>query len=72
MEQYDITFFRSKSTIIFQNHNDCFHIIIMLTPEYLRPVEPHFHIYMYTCSKMDLRGYILLFLFLLKNIDCGY
>ena len=37
-------------------------------PEYLRLVERHVDIYI---AKMNLRGYISLFLFSLKNIDCA-
>ena len=31
------------------------------------PLKPHFYI-----VKLGLEGYTLFFLFLLKNIDCGY
>ena len=31
------------------------------------PLKPHFYI-----VKLGLQGYTLFFLFLLKNIDCGY
>ena len=31
------------------------------------PLKPHFYI-----TKLGLQGYTLFFLFLLKNIDCGY
>ena len=34
---------------------------------YFDPLKPHFYI-----VKLEFAGYTLLFLFLLKNIDCGY
>ena len=40
------------------------HAYIILTPP---PLKPHFYI-----VKLGFTGYTLFFLFLLKNIDCGY
>ena len=43
---------------------------IIITKTYLYnfdPLKPHFYI-----VKLGLQGYTLLFLFLLKNIDCWY
>ena len=44
--------------------------VLLITKTYLYkfdPLKPHFHI-----VKQGLQGYTLFFLFLLKNIDCGY
>ena len=62
-------FFRSKSTIIFQNHNNCFHIIIIMLTS-LSNLDPLKQTFIYIV-KMNLQGYIS-FLFLLKKLDCGY
>ena len=76
MEQFGIMFFfcfffsEVKVQSFFENHNNCFHIIIIMLTS-LSNCNLLNHTFTYIV-KMDLRGYILLFLFLLKNIDCGY
>ena len=58
---------RPAEALLMSTHNQCGHPITKSCLYNFDPLKPHFYV-----VKLGFTGYTLLFLFLLKNIDCGY
>ena len=56
-----------KESVLCYNHMMSFRTIVKTCLYNLDPLKPNFYI-----VKLGFTGYTLFFLFLLKNIDCGY